>query len=156
MNAPGIGAPVSMEMHEPDEEDLRSYLLDFRKFTMERESVFINRVFNVAHQHVTADLVVEALKDARREWNREQEGSIGFIVNDQRITAAAVIDLWINGYYFHRDAEKRRRLEALAQLPLTRFHFLDAVVSASKVIFFTGQWLKAALRDGLISEHRIR
>ena len=34
---------VQFEHHEPDEEDQRSYLLDFRKFMSADEPVFLNR-----------------------------------------------------------------------------------------------------------------
>jgi hypothetical protein len=67
-----------------------------------------------------------------------------------------VMDLWINGSYFHDDAEKARRLDELAKLPMSRWLFINGVVSASNVIFYVDHLIRIALRDGHVSDTPVR
>jgi hypothetical protein len=62
------GGPLTVSHHVPDEEDLRSYLLDFRKFTSRQRARLLNGVFNVAYRHVTSDEIVDGLVSARAAW----------------------------------------------------------------------------------------
>lgn len=157
LNAPAINAPVSVSHHEPDEEDLRSYLLDFRKFMAVNDPVFLGRVLNVAHRHVTSDEITAGLVSARSGWkNTLAAGSVRFVIDDEHLTPEMILDLWINGWYFHNDSDKRRKLDALAPMPMSRWLFIDAVVSATKVILYSGHVLKIALREGLVSDARVR
>jgi hypothetical protein len=66
------------------------------------------------------------------------------------------MDLWINGWYFHDDVEKRRKLEALADVPVSQWLFIDSVVGATKVVLYVGHVLKIALREGLVSDRPVR
>jgi hypothetical protein len=151
------GGPLTVRHHEPDEEDLRSYLLDFRKLVSDREPVFVYRVFKVAHRHVSSDEIVAGLARARAAWRDAlQQGDIRFVVNDIDLTPETIMDLWINGWYFHDDVEKRRKLEALGDVPASRWLFIDSVVSATKVVLYVGHVLKIALREGLVSDSAVR
>jgi hypothetical protein len=153
----GTHKPLVTNHHEPDEEDLRSYLLDFRKFTMKGEPVFINWVFGIAHRHITGEQIVQYLTEARRGWKESMtRGDIAFVLNGQALQPELVLDLWINGYYFHADPEKARRLEALSTVPLSRWLFINVLVTATKLLFYAGHMIKIALRDGLVSETPIR
>jgi hypothetical protein len=149
--------PLQVSHHEPDEEDLRSYLLDFRKFIAEQEPVFLNRVLNVAQRHVTSDEILGGIAGARSAWKDVlQKGDLAYRVNQTPLTPELVLDLWINGWYFHNDASKRRRLDALTRVPMSRWLFINAVVSATKVILYVGHVVKIALREGLVSATPIR
>jgi hypothetical protein len=157
INAPGIGQPVQMSEHRPDEEDLRSFLMSFRHFVMERSPIFVNYVLNVAHQHITDDELAHLAAAARRRWLESQrQGTVEFVVNDDRITPAHITDLWINGYYFHMDETKRRQLEAIARTGLSRWMFMNAIVNASRVVLHLGRLCTAAVREGFVSEAKIR
>lgn len=155
----GDTAAGSLEVrhHEPDEENLRSYLLAFRKCVSDKEPVFVNRIFNLAHRHITDDELVEFLAGARQAWKQSmREGTMGFVVNDEQVTPEEFMDLWINGEYFHDDPEKRARLEALAGVPLSRWMFLSALVDATNLVFYLGNMLRLALRDGHVSDDPVR
>ena len=146
-----------MRYHQPDEENLRSYLLDFRKFTMEGEPVFVHRVFNVAYRHITGEALVYHLTQARQQWKESMtRGEIAFLVNGHALPPEHVLDLWINGYYFHDDPEKARKLEALSNVPLSRWLFINVLVRATQLLLYAAHLVKIALRDGLISETSVR
>jgi hypothetical protein len=143
-------------MHDPDEEDLRSFLLDFRKLVAPKEPVYVGRVLNAAYRHVSSDDLAARVTEARAGWKRELRGSMGFVVNDQEIRAETIVDLWINGYYFHDDPDKARRLEALAQVPLARFHFINAVVGTANLINWLAGFCRIVLREGLLLDRPVR
>lgn len=152
-----LNQPVAMNYHQPDEENLRSYLLDFRKFTMEGEPVFMNWVFGVAYRHITGEHLVQHLTQARRQWKESMiRGDIAFLVNGQTLQPERVLDLWINGYYFHEDREKARKLAAFSNVPLSRWLFINVLVRATQLLLYSAHLIKIALRDGLVSENPIR
>jgi hypothetical protein len=152
-----MNQPVAMSHHEPNEENLRSYLMDFRKFTLKHEPVFINRVLNLAHRHITGEVLVRNLADARRGWKESMtHGDIAFLVNNERLEPEHVLDLWINGYYFHDDLEKARKLEALSRVPLSRWLFINVLVKATQILIYVAHHIKIALREGLIADSAIR
>jgi hypothetical protein len=151
------GGPLRVRHHEPDEEDLRSYLVDFRKFMAEREPVFLARVLSVARRHVTSDEIVAQLAAARSRWKEAlKKGDFEIVVNEEQLRPETIMDLWIDGYYFHDDPEKRRKLDALAMVPTSRWFFIDSVLTATHVILSSGHVLKVALREGLVSETPVR
>ncbi len=152
-----MGGPVDFSHHEPDEEDLRSYLLGFRKCLAQKEPMFLGRVFNLAYRHITADEIVEALVSTREGWKQALDrGGMNFVINDEQLKPEAVMDLWINGWYFHEDEDKRQRLDALAKVPMTRWLFLNAVVDASNVVFYADHLIGVALRDDHVSKTPVR
>jgi hypothetical protein len=81
---------------------------------------------------------------------------VEFIVNDEMLMPETVMDLWINGSYFHADEEKVRRLEQLAKVPMSRWLFINAVAGATKVIFYVDHLIGIALRDCLVSDSTVR
>jgi hypothetical protein len=152
-----LNRPIRMNHHEPDEENLRSYLVDFRKFTMQREPVFMNRVFGIAYRHITSDEFVHHLTEARQQWKLSMtRGDIAFLVNGRTLAPEDVLDCWINGYYFHDDPAKARKLEALSRVPLTRFLFIGVLVKATQILIYAANIIKISLREGLVSEVPIR
>jgi hypothetical protein len=151
------GGPLKIRYHEPDEEDFRSYLLDFRKFMAAREPIFLNRVLEVARRHVTSDEIVAGLASARSAWKDAlRKGTVRYMHNDEHFSPETILDLWINGWYFHDDTDKRRRLEAFAKGPMSRWLFLNSIVGATEVILYSGHVLKIALREGLVSDTPVR
>lgn len=153
----GTNQPLQVSHHMPDEEDLRSYLVDFRMFTMEREPVFIRRIFNLAYCHITPDEYAYRLAEAREQWKESMaSGDIAFVINGRALQPENLLDLWINGYYFHSEPEKARKLEALAKVNLTRWLFINVLVRASQLVLLTAQILKVSLRENLVADRPIR
>jgi hypothetical protein len=147
------GRPLTMQYHRPDEEDLRSYLLDFRKFVSPREPVHLNRVLNVAHRHITSDEIVAELAKARADWKKAlKSGDVQFFTNEEAYPPERIMDLWINGSYFHDEPDKRRQLEALSPAGFPHWLFINAVVTTSQLVIYFGHVFKIVLREGLVSD----
>jgi hypothetical protein len=140
---------------EPDEEDLRSFLITFRQFVSERDPIFLNRVYNLCQQHLRSDELKRLLVTSRRALRTSQQhGGIQFVFNDKNITPEYVADLWINGWYFHNDYEKRRKLERLMphEFIMVRQRFLAFIAGVTVQIFYVANIINAALKEGLLRE----
>jgi len=121
---------------EPDEEDLRSFMLDFRQFTMTGEPVHLGRIMNVLERRLTEVDLRDHLSEIRQQWQQAQRGVLGLNINDQSYRADRVLDLFVNGYYFHNDPAKRELLQSFGQIGqfLARRSFLDLIVDGVRVV----------------------
>ena len=143
---------LRFQSEEPDEEDLRSFLLTFRQFISEGEPVFLNRICNLCLRSLTSDELKGYLVESREAWRQAQRSSgVKLIHNNQELTPEYVTDLWINGYYFHSDGDKLSRLKQL--LPhegmLVRNQFLSYLVDATRQVIYVGNVVTIALKENL-------
>lgn len=140
--------------NEPDEEDLRSYLITFRKFIAQREPLYLFKIYNICLQYLLSDKMRDNLLEARAAWTKQlRDGGFRLNFNDRNISPEYITDLWINGYYFHDEPEKYRKLKSL--LPhenmLVRHVFLDHLLEATRQIAYLTFVIKVAMRDGLFN-----
>src|SRR5437870_11625135 len=56
-------AGLKIQSHQPDEEDLRSCLVTLRQFLMDKEPVFILRIYKIAQLHLSSDELRKHLHD---------------------------------------------------------------------------------------------
>lgn len=145
---------MSFSSQEPDEEDLRSFLLSFRQFILNDDPVYLFKIYNLCQKHITSDKLKKYLVQSREAWKKGlKKGGINLIFNEREITPEYVIDLWINGWYFHNDIEKLTKLQRL--LPhehmLVRQHFLSSLLEATWHVLYVAHIVTVALRDGLVS-----
>jgi len=153
------GGDFEIAMHGVDIEDLRSLVMDLRLFIAKGSSTHIDRVFNVAHRHITDQNVVDALINLRKEWRLrwEKEGVVRMLQEGgPSYTAPEILDLWINGRWFHSDDEKARQLAVLDDVRMTWWMLIAAAETAAKGILLTGLIIRKALRDGLVSATPVR
>ncbi len=141
-------AGFKIQSHQPAEEDLRSCLVTLRQFLMDKEPVFILRIYNIAQLHLASDELRKHLQDSRRLLSKfQKQGPLRVEINGKELTPERITDLWINGYYFHNDADFRT-IENLASSgpggALARHLFLDYITEAAKQIFYVGNVLRCA------------
>jgi len=140
------------ESEEPDADDLRSFLMIFRRFISDREQLHLFKIYNICLKHLMSGTLKDNLFEAREAWKNElKRGGIHLTFNDRDIRPEYLTDLWINGYYFHDDAEKLRKLMSL--LPhenmLVKHIFLDHVIGATRQVLYVAFIIRAAFREGL-------
>jgi hypothetical protein len=149
------GRGLSVETENPDEEDLRSFLLTLRQFLMEKEPVFLYAIHNIAFQHLLSDELKKGLADARAEWTAfQRRGPVQIKLDQQEFGPERITDLWINGYYFH-NSDDHRLLEQLAGGPmavLSRYVLLDYVTEATNQVGFMLQTLRYARAHSLMPD----
>ena len=143
---------VTSTVKEPDEEDLRSFLLLFRHFISDNEPVFVNRIFDDCFRFLNDDRLKGELKKAREEWrNQLSTGNIAIRIDDTKLTPEHVLDLWINGYYFHNDPDKLAELKNLLgqPLPFARGRFVTMLPILTTIILFLGEVVSRGLDNNL-------
>jgi hypothetical protein len=143
---------LTYQAQEPDEEDLKSFLLLFRHFISSSEPIFINRVFNDCLRFLDDECLKGEVQKAKEAWRKElQSGTLGMQVNEANLTPEYVLNLWINGYYFHNDPEKTFELESLLKqpLPLVRMQFISCLPNLFQIIFYMGRVISYGLDNGL-------
>src|SRR5579859_7891329 len=62
------GIVVTSELIEPNEDDLRSFLLTFRQFTMQNEPIFVQKIFDLCQLHLKDENLKQELIKARNHW----------------------------------------------------------------------------------------
>jgi hypothetical protein len=148
-----ISKQLAYRAIQPDEEDLRSFLLLFRQFISDREPIFINRIFNDCLRFLDSSELKEQLTKAKDEWKRlfQGMGAIQMVVDNRKLTGEYVLDLWINGHYFHSDSDKAVELHRLMtdQIPLVRMQFMDVLPRLTEIIVYTANVVTYGLREGL-------
>jgi hypothetical protein len=121
---------------EPDEEQFRSFMLDFRPFTMNSERIHLGRTMNLLEQYLSDTELRDAVREVRSQWKLAQRGMVGLVINERNYSADAVLSLFVNGYYFHHDSEKRELVESFGEIGkwLARRTFIDMVIDGVRVI----------------------
>ena len=138
---------------KPDEESLRSFILDIRKLYMTKESTSFKKMFPVWTRYVDGEEKRE-LQKCQNDY--EENLKISFpagIPTKESKTIKDIIDDWFYGYYVH---EERNKKEALSQLgkakDFYKWIFMDnlgdflefalALENLSKKLLYRNQSLK--------------
>ncbi len=146
---------MTITTEEPDEEDLRSYLMILRQFVLQKEPIHLGRIHNLLDRRITDDELRGYVTKARDGLKEAARGhGIHFQLNDETISPERVADLWINGEYFHNDPEKKQELDRLLPHPvlMMKHQFVTFVLDLQRVISYTGMIVNHARKHGLIDE----
>jgi hypothetical protein len=150
------GQGVTMSLTQPNEEQLRSLLLELRRFISPKDPAFINRIYNLCDAHITSDELKGLLRHAREQWKVAQRNSgMRLVMNERQITPAHLADLWINGHYFHGSIDDPKTLELRelgALLGIERFEFIGYVGETLRQVLYVDNILRHALRDGCVRD----
>lgn len=144
---------VRFDVHEPDEDDLRSFLILFRQFFLKNEPIFLNSIYTICHQNFTSQKIKEDLIEAKKIWKKSLKSfGLVYIFNGQELTPEYITDLWINGYYFHNDQEKVALLKRLRLVqPIVRYYFFHHLVEGTKQVLYLSNIITFARKEGLLN-----
>lgn len=101
------------DAQKPDEELLRSFILDVRKLYMESEATSFKKMFPILMQYVDVDEKSE-LQKCQADY--EENLTIGFpagIPVKESKTIKEILDDWFYGHYLHEDEKKKDTLSNL-------------------------------------------
>jgi len=146
---------LSTILREPDEVDLRSFVLSFRHFFAKGEPVHLYSIYALCDRLISSDELRGYARQSREHWKEALTRSgIGMNFNGREITPEHITDLWINGHYFHSDQDKMRELESLMRfdLKVSRFLFLSFLCDATRQVMYLGDVVGVGLRKGLVRE----
>jgi hypothetical protein len=146
---------ITYSLKEPDLEDFRSFLMVFRKFVSEKSPIFIPKIYNLVERLIPDAEFKAVFREARQIFNEVQQNSgcnISITTDGEILTQQYVIDMWMNGYYFHDDDEKIKTLERLEsfQRDATKVIFTDYVIEISRIIQHLARNTCAAINRGVV------
>jgi len=147
------GGPMTVTTREPNEQIFRSFLMAFRKFVSADEPVYANYVSGLLMRDLRSDELKGRLIDARKQWQDACKlGAMRLVENGRVLEPEEIMDLWLNGGYFHNDRRKEEALERLDPLHklFLRNAFLNHVITATNYIMFLAQVIVVARRQGLL------
>ncbi len=100
---------------KPDEELLRSFILDVRKLYMESEPTSFKKMFSVFMQYVRPDEKIE-LQKCQKDYEENLAISFpaGIPVKESK-TIKNILDDWFYGHYLHEDEKKKNTLSNLGR-----------------------------------------
>ena len=148
-----VDEPLRLAIHEPDEEDLRSFLLGFRQFVSDNEPVFFRKIANVLWIRLTGDEARQQLSAARSQFKESAEhGPMKLITDSHSFTPETALDYWIDGDFFHNDRRKRQVLAHLDKTSsiLVRQIKLNLLVDTTRYITFLANVAIIGRREGLL------
>ena len=146
---------TSCEIHEADQETLRSFLLVFRKFLLDKESANIDRTLKTCLKFARPEQteLKEALKQLKTDWNYQyRKGMVQMTSKNIKLTPEKVLDLWLNGAYFHSDPEKAAQLHQLlsGDVPSVKLQLLWSLQYLPDTIILIGELVNKALSEGVL------
>ena len=148
---------TTINSKEPDEDDLRSFLLAFRQFVSEREPVFLPRVYNLGERSVENAELKGYLRLSKEKWKQaHHDAGFRLLFNERELTPEYVADLYINGHYFHNDEGKRAEIQRSDPLELLfiRTQFLKYLVDATRQVLAVDWVIQKALSGNLVADGR--
>ena len=138
---------------EPDEEDLRSFLLTFRQFISSNEPIFINRVYGILYARVTSVDIRDDMIESRQVFKEEKSASFLELVSDSnRMDSSYILDIWINGYYFHNDQVKSSIISSLQphEVIVLRHALHNVIQRTVEEVLYIASIIEIVLIDKLI------
>jgi hypothetical protein len=137
-----------------DDEDLRSLMLDFRKFLASREDVHFPRIAGIVERRVTDEDLRSGSRQNRQGWKRVLAGDIQMHANGHNYTRERCFDIVVNGKLFHTDLAKAEEFD---QLPAECQGFVSAsvavlVIRGLEVLSAERNLIRRAIGLGAVAE----
>lgn len=149
------GQPAELLVRQPDETQLKAFLMDFRHFILNDEPVNVGKVFNLCFRLCAEGELKTLMRETNKRWKAARGvGSIEFVVDEMQdqLRPDFLLDLYINGLYFHTDDEKAKKLEQLRAtgLAFDRHIFFEHLWATLQYLIILRNQIRAARRDGLL------
>jgi hypothetical protein len=123
----------------PEPSVVREFLHAMRPFILSKEPWSYQRVAGILGRRIDHPLWRGLIERDRKSF-RADMSQAQFVVRAGGLVlnSEAALDLWLNGYEYHRDPEKRKRLEATqsdVKWELTEALFLDTLAAKAEAVF---------------------
>lgn len=103
-----IGKPIKQDLGGFDEEDLRSMLMDLRKFTIKRDDVYLPDICDLLISSTTDTKTIANVQKCKDLYAQlMNEPAIKMIIESETETGKAIMDKWLYGHYIHEKQHKQ-------------------------------------------------
>ena len=140
--------PTETKKEVPDERLFKSFLMGFRPFVLNDESINFYRISSLIMSYGNTKQKNKT-KKARIAWGKLRDekkentptGGMAFNMGDKEISQGELFDLWLNAKHFH-PTEKNSKVEYLKKISVNPFFdmldivFIDTIYKMSYVLFW--------------------
>jgi len=106
-------AGVTSEAAMPDPDHFRALLLLMRPFVLQKEATHFGKVVNILRSRLDHPAFRTYLDRQKAIFAGERQQAMKLFSNGTVINSTETLDLWLNGFEYHRDPDKRAQFEAL-------------------------------------------
>lgn len=145
---------IICEVNEADQEEFRSYLMTFRKFLLNDEPANIDAILNICRRFVRSEQkeLIEVVEQFKTIWSYQyRKGTIQITSGNLNLTPKYVLDLWLNGKYFHNgNPQKTELLKQLLnkELPSVKLQLLWSLPILTETAIRIGGLIDRANNEG--------
>jgi hypothetical protein len=126
------GEPLQQKVIGFDEEDLRSMLLDLRKFTLEKDGVRLSDICDLLIADTENQEIVANLQKCKDNYGLlMHDPAIQMIVDGEIETN--VVKKWLYGHYFHEEQYQEELKNLGLGQPLHKMNFVVAITELIKL-----------------------
>jgi len=128
-----------------DEDAFRSFLLDFRKTVAQGSSTNWNYICNKVEKSHLDEIKKEEVRKCRAALKEfGQHGCIRYVFGETEQKPEEMIDVWLNGHYFHEDEQKSKYInKGSLGFATYKFVFMENVLNQTRVLFILNRLLKS-------------
>jgi len=133
----------NLERTFPDEDDLRSFLLIIRPFTLNNEPIYYHKILSILRNRILEEKCRRCLHECLRNFNEHiRHGGMDLRINSvskigenikidtNEYQKVNIFNLLLNGYYAHQDISKIKILESFKD-----DYFMNAGEVIAKTMF---------------------
>ncbi|KPK99460.1 MAG: hypothetical protein AMJ91_07735 [candidate division Zixibacteria bacterium SM23_73_3] len=140
--------PESLEK----EELIKSFLMSFRYFYLNKEPTNFGYFHNRIFQKVRDPKERETLSELRKRFKQvlRTSGGLAYYYKGERVTPEKMIGLWFTGHYFHSDTDARSELDNWLKRAggIFQFLFLDALKELAAILIYYSKILNLIIEPG--------
>ncbi len=104
----GVGKPLEQNLSGFDEDDLRSMLMDLRKFTIKRDDVYLPQICDLLINHSSDQTTIKNIEKCKDLYNQlMKEPAVKMIIESDTESGKSVLDKWLYGHYIHEKQHKQ-------------------------------------------------
>jgi len=135
---------AAAEPRLPPADQIRAFLLMLRFFVLEKEGTFFMKVRSILARRIDLPEVRSYLKDLQNQFEGKHirdlfEFGAGVAGGPEVVLSSErELQQWLNGFFYHADAEKRERLKALHQvfpLEVSQVFFVAFMAEKARAVF---------------------
>src|SRR5690606_14093389 len=128
-----LDKPVTQTLSGFDENDLRSLLLDLRKFTLAKDGVQFTDICNLLLRSTSIQNILHNVTACRDQYDKLMKNqSIKLVIDGTIDENIKVLKTWFYGHYFHEEPPRKKKLSQLGiGAQLHKFNFVQLVESLS-------------------------
>ena len=127
----------------PNEDSVKSLLMSLRFFLNNDEPLFFYKICNILYLGTNGEIRKEAAQIRKIFSDILHNPPINFVENGKTLSPEKIINLWINGEYFHVDEEKAQTLFDLynSMGDFIKYLLLDPLVQIVKLLIYTDRFI---------------